>query len=204
MRAAKEPRGDQDKKLFVGGLHPSTTDVHLRDFYSQWGEIVDVVVMKDQPSGKSRGFGFVTYAEASSVDAAQAARPHEVGGKQIDCKRAMPREETSPEARASVKKIFVGALKKDVTDDDLSAYFSQFGVVVKASVVRTKDQTESRGFGFVSFDDTDGVDKVIVSKPHIINGNKIDVRKALSKEEMRGMRMPPRGHDGRQSWGNCK
>ncbi|KAH9287063.1 Heterogeneous nuclear ribonucleoprotein A2 -like protein 2 [Echinococcus granulosus] len=202
MRSASDIKADQDKKLFVGGLHHSTTEGQLREFYSQWGEITDVVVMKDQRTGKSRGFGFVTFAESSSVDAAQAARPHTIDGKTIDSKRAMPREETSPEVHAAVKKIFVGALKKDVTNEDLSQYFSQFGTVVDASVVMSKDRNESRGFAFVTFDDTDAVDKVILSKPHSINENKIDVRKALSKDEMNRIRARPPRPDPRQSWGN--
>lgn len=202
MRSAGDIKADQDKKLFVGGLHHSTTESQLREFYSQWGEITDVVVMKDQRTGKSRGFGFVTFAESSSVDAAQAARPHTIDGKTIDSKRAMPREETSPEVHAAVKKIFVGALKKDVTNEDLAQYFSQFGTVVDASVVMSKDRNESRGFAFVTFDDTDAVDKVILSKPHNINENKIDVRKALSKDEMNRIRSRPPRPDMRQPWGN--
>ncbi|KAM3174744.1 hypothetical protein ACTXT7_009923 [Hymenolepis weldensis] len=202
MRSAGDIKADQDKKLFVGGLHHSTTESQLREFYSQWGEITDAVVMKDQRTGKSRGFGFVTYADSASVDAAQAARPHTIDGKTIDSKRAMPREETGVEVHAAVKKIFVGALKKDITNDDLSEYFSQFGTVVDASVVMTKDRNESRGFAFVTFDDTDAVDKVILSKPHYIKENKVDVRKALSKDEMNRIRSRPPRPDPRASWGN--
>nr|CDS15666.1 Heterogeneous nuclear ribonucleoprotein A1 [Echinococcus granulosus] len=68
----------------------------------------------------------------------------------------------------------------------------------------SKDRNESRGFAFVTFDDTDAVDKVILSKPHSINENKIDVRKALSKDEMNRIRARPPRPDPRQSWGNGK
>ncbi|BHF58367.1 heteroproteinous nuclear ribonucleoprotein [Sparganum proliferum] len=202
MRQGGDSKADQDKKLFVGGLHPATTENELREFYSQWGEITDVVVMKDQRTGKSRGFGFVTFADASSVDVAQSNRPHHLGGKQIDSKRAMPREETSPEVHAAVKKIFVGALKKHITNDDLTAYFSSYGNVVDAQVVMSKERNESRGFAFVTFDDTDAVDKVILSRPHTLMDSKIDVRKALSKEEMGKVRSRPPRPDLRQGWSN--
>jgi len=188
MRQMSDARADQDKKLFVGGLNFATSEEQLKDYYSQWGEVTDVVVMKDQRTRKSRGFGFVTFALSSSVDDAQNSRPHNLGGKQIDSKRAMPREETSPEVHAAVKKVFVGALKKDVTNDDLSSYFSKFGQVVDAQVVIAKDRNESRGFAFVTFGDTDPVDKIILARPHHLNGNKIDVRKALSKDEMGKLR----------------
>lgn len=188
MRPVGDPKADQDKKLFVGGLNPKTDEASLRNYYGQWGEITDVVVMKDPRSQKSRGFGFVTFKEASSVDSAQANRPHKIDGKEVDSKRAMPREETSPEVHAAVKKIFVGALKKDVTNEDLSNYFCKYGNVTDAQVVIAKDTNTSRGFAFVSFDDTDCVDKVILARPHCIRDSKADVRKALSREEMNKLR----------------
>lgn len=203
MRPVGDSKADQDKKLFVGGLNPKTNEESLRSYYSQWGEITDVVVMKDPRSNKSRGFGFVTFKEATSVDKAQADRPHKLDGKEVDSKRAMPREETSPEVHAAVKKIFVGGLKKDVTNKDLSEYFSQFGTVTDAQVVIAKDTNTSRGFAFVSFDDTDSVDKIILARPHIICGNKADVRKALSREEVNKAHAKPppaRVEYGGQRW----
>ncbi|THD20302.1 Heterogeneous nuclear ribonucleoprotein A2 [Fasciola gigantica] len=191
MRQVGDSKADQDKKLFVGGLNPKTNEDSLRAYYSQWGEITDVVVMKDPRSNKSRGFGFVTFKEASSVDKAQADRPHKVDGKDVDSKRAMPREETSPEVHAAVKKIFVGGLKKDVTNEDLAEYFGKYGNVTDATIVVAKDTNTSRGFAFVTFDDTDSVDKVILARPHMIGGHKADVRKALSREELRKVQTKP-------------
>lgn len=193
MKPQGDAKEDQGKKLFVGGINHKTEEKSLREYFSKYGEIVDVVVMKDSHTGKPRGFGFITFKDASAVDAAQNARPHTLDGKEIDTKRAMPREESSPEVHAAVKKIFVGALKKDITSEDLNEYFSTFGTIVEASVVMAKETNESRGFGFVTFDDTDAVDKVILGRPHTIKDHKIDVRKALSKEEMGRLRSrPPR------------
>ena len=43
---------------------------------------------------RSRGFGFITYKEAAMVDEAQAHRPHKIDGREVESKRAMPREVT--------------------------------------------------------------------------------------------------------------
>ncbi|VDP15139.1 unnamed protein product [Soboliphyme baturini] len=83
---------EQFRKLFVGGITANTTEQVLKDFYSQWGEIQDVVVMRDSHTKRSRGFGFVTYAEAEQLDTAMASRPHVIDGKEVEPKRAMPRE----------------------------------------------------------------------------------------------------------------
>ena len=73
----REP--EQFRKVFIGGLSYKTTEEGLRAFYSQWGELIDCVVMVDKVSGKSRGFGFVTYTEPSMVDEAMENRlvPHD-------------------------------------------------------------------------------------------------------------------------------
>ena len=65
---------EQKRKIFVGSLVQKTSDEDLREFYSQFGEITDCIVMKDKSTGKSRGFGFVTYAYASMVDEAMKNR----------------------------------------------------------------------------------------------------------------------------------
>ncbi len=81
-----------EPKLFLGGLTYGTTDEMLREFYSQWGELVDVIVMRDAATKRSRGFGFVTYAQQTQLEAAMAARPHIIDGKTVDPKRAVPKD----------------------------------------------------------------------------------------------------------------
>nr|VZI27832.1 unnamed protein product [Spirometra erinaceieuropaei] len=145
-----DSRTEQYRKLFIGGLTPNTDEEMLKEYYSAWGEIVDVVVMKDSHSGRSRGFGFVTYKEPEMVDSAQANRPHEIDGKTVEAKRAMPREDSSSaEAHMTVKKLFVGGLKKDVTTEDLREYFSKYGNITECEVVTSKDTGVSRGFGYL-------------------------------------------------------
>lgn len=68
------------KKLFVGGLSWGTTDDALREAFSRFGSIDDAVVIKDRDTGRSRGFGFVTF---SADDAAQAAMD-EMNGATLD------------------------------------------------------------------------------------------------------------------------
>lgn len=69
------------RKIFIGGLNYRTTDESLKSHFEQWGEIVDVVVMKDPKTKRSRGFGFITYSKAHMVDHAQNNRPHRIDGR---------------------------------------------------------------------------------------------------------------------------
>ena len=47
-------------KIFVGGLPYHTTDQSLREFFEQFGDIEEAVVITDRQTGKSRGYGFVS------------------------------------------------------------------------------------------------------------------------------------------------
>lgn len=54
---------EQGVKVFVGGLSPSSTPGVLREYFGQYGRILDAAVLADGPTKRSRGFGFVEFAE---------------------------------------------------------------------------------------------------------------------------------------------
>ncbi|XP_036415199.1 heterogeneous nuclear ribonucleoprotein A1a [Colossoma macropomum] len=195
----REP--EQLRKLFIGGLSFETTDESLRAHFEQWGTLTDCVVMRDSNTKRSRGFGFVTYSSVSEVDAAMNARPHKVDGRAVEPKRAVSREDSSrPGAHSTVKKIFVGGIKEDTDEEHLRDYFSQFGKIEEVNIMTEKNSDKRRGFAFITFDDHDSVDRIVIQKYHTVNGHNCEVRKALSREEMNRISMSPRG--GRGGGGN--
>uniref|UniRef100_A0A1I8PCI3 RRM domain-containing protein n=1 Tax=Stomoxys calcitrans TaxID=35570 RepID=A0A1I8PCI3_STOCA len=174
---------DYLRKMFLGGLTPNTNEDMVRNFFYQFGEIDDIVIMRDSATKRSRGFGFVTFKSASSVDKAQAARPHVVDGRTIDSKRALPRSETAKsESNGMVRKIFVGGLKDYHDEEALKEYFQQFGKVVSVNILVDKNTGRKRGFAFVEFDDYDVVDKVVLRKTHTIKYMLVDVKKSNYKQ----------------------
>ncbi len=60
------------KKLFVGSLSWDTNDDGLRAAFEQFGEVSEAIVIKDRMSGRSRGFGFVTFEDGDAADRAIA------------------------------------------------------------------------------------------------------------------------------------
>ncbi|KAH8332596.1 hypothetical protein KR074_006696, partial [Drosophila pseudoananassae] len=205
------------RKLFIGGLAPYTTEEGLKVFYGQWGKVVDVVVMRDATTKRSRGFGFITYTKSLMVDKAQENRPHVIDGKYVfspnkcsiwlltrshchrtvEAKRALPRpERESRETNISVKKLFVGGLKDNHDEDCLREYFMQFGNVVSVKLLTDKTTGKRRGFAFIEFDDYDAVDKAILQKQHSIKYVHVDVKKSiynLEKKEKHQPGAPPNG-----------
>merc|ERR1719400_1727588 len=95
----------------------ATTNEGLKEHFSQFGTLVDSIVMKfsagdrgNRFSGKSRGFGFVTYEREEMVDECQANRPHKIDGALVETKRATPREENTGNSQSN-KRLFIGGIK---------------------------------------------------------------------------------------------
>lgn len=89
---------------------------------------------------------------------------------------------TSRDGQDEVGKIFVGGIARDVDEGILTSYFSQFGNVSLATVMRDKFGI-SRGFGFVAFDPSD-VARDVLRKVHVIEGRTIEIKQAVKHERV--------------------
>jgi len=85
----------QSRKIFVGGLAPSVSDMDFRVYFEKYGRISDAVVMFDRQTQRSRGFGFITFEAHGAVEEVFQDEPHELKGKTVEVKRAEPKEAKS-------------------------------------------------------------------------------------------------------------
>ncbi|KAI4564543.1 hypothetical protein MJT46_010341 [Ovis ammon polii x Ovis aries] len=92
-----------DGKMFIGGLSWDTSKKDLTEYLSRFGEVVDCTIKTDPVTGRSRGFGFVLFKDAASVDKVLELKEHKLDGKLIDPKRAKALKGKEPP-----KKVFVG------------------------------------------------------------------------------------------------
>ena len=81
-------------KLYVGNLSYSTTEDDLRDAFAPYGQPDSVKIIMDRDSGRSKGFGFVEFADDQQARAAMAAlNGKDFGGRALTVNEARPREE---------------------------------------------------------------------------------------------------------------
>jgi len=81
-------------KIYVGNLPWSVKDKELMDLFAKFGEITEATVISDKFSGRSKGFGFVTFAAKENADAAIAEmNGKEIEGRGLKVSEAKPMEE---------------------------------------------------------------------------------------------------------------
>uniref|UniRef100_A0A3Q0R6I8 DAZ-associated protein 1 n=1 Tax=Amphilophus citrinellus TaxID=61819 RepID=A0A3Q0R6I8_AMPCI len=178
-------------KLFVGGLDWSTTQT-LRNYFSQYGEVVDCVIMKDKTTNQSRGFGFVKFKDPNCVRTVLETKPHNLDGRNIDPKPCTPRGMQPEKSRTKEgwkgskadsnksKKIFVGGIPHNCGEPELRDYFNRFGVT---EVVMIYDAEKQRPrFGFITFEAEQSVDQAVNMHFHDIMGKKVEVKKAEPRD----------------------
>lgn len=79
------------KKLFVGNIEWGVTQGDLQNLFSQYGAIEEAAIVTDKFSGRSRGFGFVTFTDDKEAEAAvEALNGHELNGRKLAVNEARP------------------------------------------------------------------------------------------------------------------
>jgi RNA-binding protein Musashi len=71
------PRDEQDKtsKIFVGGIGQDVVEEEFKEYFEQFGTVLDATLMIDKETGRPRGFGFVTFDDDSAVENCMAHSP---------------------------------------------------------------------------------------------------------------------------------
>ncbi|EAA00972.5 heterogeneous nuclear ribonucleoprotein 27C [Anopheles merus] len=174
---------DHEKgKLFVGGLSWETSHENLQRYFSRYGEVIDCVVMKNNETGRSRGFGFVTFADPENVERALENGPHTLDGRTIDPKPCNPRSQHKPKRTGGYPKVFLGGLPPNITETDLRSFFCRYGTVMEVVIMYDQEKKKSRGFGFLSFENESAVERATTDHFVHISGKQVEVKKAEPRD----------------------
>ena len=73
-------------------MSPSTSESSMKLYFELFGEVSYPIIMRDKDTHTSRGFGFVTFKDSPVLDEVLQMTPHIIDGKQVECKRAVPKD----------------------------------------------------------------------------------------------------------------
>ncbi|CAN7117168.1 unnamed protein product [Brassica rapa subsp. narinosa] len=179
-------------KLFIGGISWDTNEERLKEYFSSFGEVIEAVILKDRTTGRARGFGFVVFADPAVAETVITEK-HNIDGRLVEAKKAVPRDDQNTATRSNssslqgspggrTRKIFVGGLPSSITESDFKTYFEQFGTTTDVVVMYDHNTQRPRGFGFITYDSEEAVEKVLLKTFHELNGKMVEVKRAVPKE----------------------
>ncbi|XP_054825044.1 UBP1-associated protein 2C-like [Prosopis cineraria] len=175
------------RKLFVRGLAWNTTSETLCAAFQEHGEIEEGAVIYDKATGKSRGYGFITYKHMESTHHALGAPSKLIDGRLAVCNLAC--EGLSGASNApdlSLRKLYIGSLSPEVSSETLLNFFGRHGEIEEGSVAYDKDTNESRGFGFVTYKTAEAAKRAIDDPVKTLGGRNIIVKYADSHKGKTG------------------
>jgi len=138
--------------------------------------------MKDRITKQPRGFGFIKFKEPEAAQAAVLQGPHQIDDRMIDCKPSVPQGQGATGAGSRARKVFVGGLSAETTEDEFRSHFQQYGPVAEAQIMVDYNSGRSRGFGFVTFEDEESVQRVFAAGPmQQVGAKQVEVKSATPK-----------------------
>ncbi|XP_010526963.1 PREDICTED: polyadenylate-binding protein 2-like [Tarenaya hassleriana] len=167
--------------LYVGDLEANVTDSQLFDVFSQVGQVVSVRVCRDLATRRSLGYGYVNFSNPQ--DAARAIQELNfmtLNGKSI---RVMYSHRDPSIRRSGQGNIFIKNLDKSIDHKALHDTFSAFGNILSCKVV-TDSSGQSRGYGFVQYDNEESAQRAIGQlNGMLLNDKQVYVGPFLRRQE---------------------
>lgn len=142
-------KDDDSLKLFIGQIPKDMDEDTLRPYFSEFGNIFELTIIRDKTTKIHRGCAFLTYShKISALHAIQELHDKIKLPNAINPLQVRPAESQAEREN----KLFIGMLPKTVTEEDLENTFSQYGELREVHIIRGSDG-HSKGCAFIKFMD---------------------------------------------------
>ncbi|MQL78399.1 hypothetical protein Taro_010833 [Colocasia esculenta] len=164
------------RKLFIRGLGWDTNTEGLRSLFSTYGELEEAIVIVDKNTGKSKGYGFITFLHIDGALLALKEPSKKIDGRMTVTQLAAagtagPTAAQPPAVDVSLRKIYVGGVPHDMPAERLLAHFSSYGEIEEGPLGFDKQTGKSRGFALFVYKTVDGARASLVDPTKVIDGH---------------------------------
>uniref|UniRef100_A0A2P2JU60 Uncharacterized protein MANES_16G038000 n=1 Tax=Rhizophora mucronata TaxID=61149 RepID=A0A2P2JU60_RHIMU len=175
------------RKLFVRGLSPETTSDGLGSIFAPYGELDEAIVIFDKNTGKSKGYGFVTFKHVDGARLALKEPSKKIDGRMTVTQLASAGLSNSgPASDVSMRKIYVGNVPFEITSERLLSSFLVFGEIEEGPLGFDKaGPGKTKGFAFFIYKTEEGARAAIAEPLKVIDGHQVLCKLAVDNKKVK-------------------
>lgn len=179
----EQGNNSQSLSIFVGGLKANFTEDVLFKYFGSIGEVESINLKKNKKTNMNKGYCIVTFKDIKSVKRVLKVKDHFIDRRLVTCRPFLRGEKLKKsKAQKNNKKIYICGLPSKTRNSHIHQLFKRFGKIETGYTLIDEHSGESKGFGFVSFEEEGVIEEILKSHTQLeILGVKIKVERFVAR-----------------------